>query len=69
MRVVGPTSRCPSSQLYSIMAPTLKFSTLIVELGGCSGRPQALGSVNIETDHQYEIFIKYFNIAINSCQK
>lgn len=42
--VPGPTSKCPSSQLYCTLAPTLKLGAIIVELGGCSGRPQAFGS-------------------------
>lgn len=48
-RFDGPTRRCPSSQPYSIVAPTSNpLAATIVEFGGCSGRPQAFGSVNFE---------------------
>lgn len=42
---VGPTSKCPSSQVYSTVAPTSNPNVVdIVEFGGCSGRPHVFGS-------------------------
>lgn len=53
VRVDGPIRRLPALQVYSTVAPTsyalpefrsAVVVTVIVEFGGCSGRPHARGS-------------------------